>query len=135
MSQGLLAIAKLEIYFKTIVDPVIFYLKKPIHTIGRNKDCDVIIPFQSVSRVQCTFIWRYNNGDPFYQLIDGDRDRRKPSSNGVFVNSHRVSEIWERLDHGDTITFGAASIRILYCLTGKVNPTDGSKGTMGSADE
>lgn len=134
MSQGIPAIANLEVFLNNIVEPIVFHLTKPIHTIGRSKDCDVTLPYQSVSRVQFTLVWRYNNGNPFYQLIDGDRNRRKPSFNGVFVNGHRVEEIWECLYHGDVITFPL--VRIVYCLLDRDGEqTDSDKGTMGGTDE
>lgn len=112
--QSAATIAYLNILPPAPEQSSIHELSKPVHLLGRVIGCDIIIPCPTISRVHCTFVWRYNQGDPFYQLIDGERNHRKPSTNGVFVNGQRVEEIWERLNHGDVITFGGCPYKLNY---------------------
>lgn len=133
--QSSLAIAYLNILPPAPGKSIIHELTKPVHLLGRIASvCDIVIPCRTISRVHCTFVARYTQSDPFYQLIDGERNFRKPSTNGVFVNGMRVEEIWERLNHNDVITFGGCPYKVNYVLVIE-RTIDLSKETATNADE
>ncbi len=130
------AIAYLKIFPSPQTPPVIHELSKPIQLVGRAAGCDVVLPCATASRVHFTLIERYSQQRSYHQLIDGERSRRKPSRNGVFVNGQKVEEIWEHLNHNDVIRLGGSSYEIHYHLINPPPPTtDPSKETASDASQ
>ena len=82
-----------------------YFLEKTYTSVGRSKDCDIVIPFTEISRCHCVFVERYKSYF-YHQVIDGGRDRRKMSANGVFVNDRRIDQVSEELKNGDVIRLG-----------------------------
>lgn len=73
-----------------------FYLNKPLITIGRAPNNDIIIPEQTVSSKHATI--SIQNGSFFLKDLD--------STNGTFVNGTRIDQ--KLLKSGDLIKLGAA---------------------------
>ncbi len=75
-----------------------FPVKRARQTIGRNKSCDLRVSVAEVSREHCELV------------VEGDRViiRDLGSSNGTFVNRHRIQET--ELTAGDVISVGPATI-------------------------
>lgn len=73
-------------------------IRRARQTIGRNKTCDLRVAVPEVSREHCEL------------LVEGERliIRDLGSSNGTFVNRHRVQET--ELTAGDVIAVGPANI-------------------------
>jgi pSer/pThr/pTyr-binding forkhead associated (FHA) protein len=71
-----------------------FSLPRAITVIGRREDCDLRIPLAEVSRKHCRLI------------IEGDALRVEDlgSSNGTYVNGHRVQEA--QVEAGSSVTVG-----------------------------
>ena len=75
------------------------------YSIGRDKRCDIIVHSQFVSRRHATLLKiTKDDGRDGYRIIDGDI-YGKASSNGLLVNSQKVS-VWD-LEDGDKIFFGS----------------------------
>ncbi len=71
-------------------------LRKPRVVVGRESDCDLRIPLASVSRQHCEFV-----------VEDGKVTVRDlGSSNGTYVNKHRIEE--SELSAGDLVAVGPA---------------------------
>lgn len=71
-----------------------FSLPRAITVIGRREDCDLRIPLAEVSRKHCRLI------------VEGDTLRVEDlgSSNGTYVNGHRVQEA--QVEAGSSVTVG-----------------------------
>jgi pSer/pThr/pTyr-binding forkhead associated (FHA) protein len=80
----------------------VFALNKAILTIGRNADCDIVIPEASISR-QHVQIVRQELGWYVQDLS---------SMNGTAINGQRLSAP-QRLEDGDTLTVGDIPLRYL----------------------
>jgi hypothetical protein len=76
-------------------------IRRPVVTIGRALDNDVIIDSAEVSRHHARIEVR--NGD--YHILDLD------STNGTAVNGHPANAT--RLNHGDTISLGTIALQFL----------------------
>lgn len=75
---------------------------KPVVTIGRNKDCDLVLNDGSVSRLQATVLVDADTGKLMFK--DGD------SSNGSLLNGEPAD--LAELKHGDVLTFGQFEVRV-----------------------
>jgi predicted component of type VI protein secretion system len=71
-----------------------FSLPRAITVIGRREDCDLRIPLAEVSRKHCRLIME----------ADTLRVEDLGSSNGTFVNGHRVQE--SAVEAGNSVTVG-----------------------------
>ena len=75
-------------------------LDRPITTIGRQLDNDVVIEASEVSRIHAQIRWRYGR----FVIYDLD------SSSGTYVNGLRIRE--HILESGNVISFG--NIVVIY---------------------
>jgi hypothetical protein len=75
-------------------------LSKRVTTVGRSRDCDVVVPDPNVSRVHAEI--RQVGVD--YFVVDMD------STNGVIVNGQAVKR--HALTDGDVITLGTTEIQV-----------------------
>lgn len=77
-----------------------YRLRKPEYVIGRDSDCDIVIPEETVSRqhakIQLTFF--QETGSCEYRLVDNG------STNKTFVNNNEVQSVL--LKNGDKILVG-----------------------------
>jgi len=77
------------------------YECKDVVTIGREEDCNIVLPDPRVSRKHAML---YRTQDGSFYLADED------SSNGSFVNAARIA-MPTRLNDGDQITIGSISLQ------------------------
>ncbi len=77
-----------------------FAITRGVTTIGRGDDCVFRIPLMSISRQHCKLI----KSDDELQIHD------MGSSNGTYINNHRVNETV--LKAGDRITLGPATFTV-----------------------
>ncbi len=77
-----------------------FAITRGVTTIGRGDDCVLRIPLMSISRRHCKLV----KSDDELQIHD------LGSSNGTYINSHRVNETV--LKAGDRITLGPATFTV-----------------------
>ena len=94
------------------------------HTIGRARDCNILIDNLGVSRHHCSIV---QDGDS-WKLVD------KGSNNGTFLNGAQVNE--QILRHSDRIVLGKYSLLFDaygYAEEGvESKPAGGGGGAMGS---
>jgi len=92
-----------------------FPLQHPIYSIGRDKDCDIRLVSQFVSRRHATLV-RLPRDDSshsyYYRIVDGDA-KGKASSNGLMINGRRIPA--HDLKNEDDIVFGP-QVRAIYYL-------------------
>ena len=88
-------------------------LTRPVYTIGRRLDCDVVLSNGTVSRRHAQLRWRFGR----YVLYD------LGSSTGTLVNGLPVSEMV--LEPGDVLTLGRVSIIYGRDLQGDTGPQEG----------
>lgn len=103
---------KLKILSKQTENPVLeiriennfknYHIKKPNTSIGRGKECDVIIKDMTVSTLHATIT---NEGGEFY-IQDNE------STNGVFVNDLKIKK--KNIKPGDIIRMGKAILTLHY---------------------
>jgi pSer/pThr/pTyr-binding forkhead associated (FHA) protein len=80
-------------------NPQKFFITNKL-TIGRSLTCDIVLPFQYISRLHCTV---YLESDPLRCcIVDGELFGNH-SSFGTYVNGQRVFRY--ELKNGDEITF------------------------------
>lgn len=92
-----------------------FILDRPIYSVGRDPQCDIILNSRFTSRYHATLIqnlhqsgmFSYRIVDGNYQFVDGELIG-KPSENGMWVNGQK-QEI-HYLRHGDEIILGLAEM-------------------------
>lgn len=81
--------------------------------IGRNKDCDIILPYKYISRRHCTVILMFADTHFYWVLKDGllqlKRDYKTQSTNGTYVNNKVVKELIP-LVNNDVITFSQSKL-------------------------
>ncbi len=77
-----------------------FAITREVTTIGRGDDCVFRIPLMSISRQHCKLV----KSDDELQIHD------LGSSNGTYINSHRVNETV--LKAGDRITLGSETFTV-----------------------
>lgn len=76
---------------------------QPITTFGRSETCDVVIPSPTVSRVHAKIELQQNR----YILSDAG------SSNGTYVNGHRLEEPTQISTH-DEIWLGSSAVALIF---------------------
>lgn len=106
-----------------------FPLDRPAYSIGRDKNCDIRLVSQFVSRRHATLVRlpRDDNSNRYYyRIVDGDA-KGKPSSNGIMVNGRKM--LAHDLKNEDEIVFGPQVRAIYYLLrdTMRVGQTDSSE--------
>ena len=92
-----------------------FILERPIYSIGRDRDCDIRLASQFVSRRHATLVRlpKENNSNAHYsRIVDGDA-KGKASSNGIVVNGRKTPA--HDLRNEDEIVFGP-QVRAIYYL-------------------
>ena len=92
-----------------------FILERPIYSIGRDRDCDIRLASQFVSRRHATLVRlprENNNNTHYYRIVDGDA-KGKPSSNGIVINGRKTPA--HDLRNEDEIVFGP-QVRAIYYL-------------------
>ncbi|MDP5018239.1 FHA domain-containing protein [Anabaena sp. UHCC 0187] len=106
-----------------------FPLENPVYSIGRDRDCDIRLFSQFVSRHHATLVKlpRPNNSQRFYyRIVDGNA-KGKPSSNGLMINGRKIPG--HDLQNEDEIIFGPQVRAIYYLLknTDRLSSTDASE--------
>jgi pSer/pThr/pTyr-binding forkhead associated (FHA) protein len=106
-----------------------FPLDRPIYSIGRDKNCDIRLFSQFVSRRHATLVRLTRNNTShryYYRIVDGDA-KGKPSSNGIMVNGRKM--LAHDLKNEDEIVFGPQVRAIYYLLrdTPRSGQTDASE--------
>ncbi len=106
-----------------------FTLDRPVYSIGRDKNCDIRLVSQFVSRRHATLV-RLPREDSshryYYRIVDGDA-KGKPSSNGIMVNGRKM--LSHDLKNDDEVVFGPQVRAIYYLLrdTMRAGQTDSSE--------
>ena len=72
------------------------------YSLGRGKQCDIVLQSQFVSRHHATLIKREEENN-YYRIVDGDTDG-KTSVNGLLINGKKVR--FHDLRNGDKVIFG-----------------------------
>jgi len=91
-----------------------FFLENPVYSIGRDRDCNIRLFSQFVSRHHATLVRlpRPNSQRYYYRIVDGDA-KGKPSSNGLMINGQKIPA--HNLRNEDEVTF-APQVRAIYYL-------------------
>jgi pSer/pThr/pTyr-binding forkhead associated (FHA) protein len=92
-----------------------FPLENPVYSIGRDRNCNIRLISQFVSRHHATLVRlrRMNNSNSYYyRIVDGD-PKGKPSSNGLMINGRKM--LAHDLKNEDEIVFGP-QVRAIYYL-------------------
>ncbi len=92
-----------------------FPLENPVYSIGRDRNCNIRLMSQFVSRHHATLVrfpHKHNSQSYYYRIIDGD-PKGKPSSNGLIINGRKISA--HDLKDEDEIVFGP-QVRAIYYL-------------------
>ncbi len=106
-----------------------FILERPVYSIGRDRDCDIRLFSQFVSRRHATLV-RLPRDDQesgyYYRIVDGDA-KGKPSSNGLLINGRRIPA--HDMKNEDEVVFGPQVRAIYYLLkdsqqTGQTDSTE-----------
>jgi pSer/pThr/pTyr-binding forkhead associated (FHA) protein len=106
-----------------------FTLEKPVYSIGRDRDCNIRLRSQFVSRHHATLVRlprKNSHHGYYYRIVDGDA-KGKPSSNGLMINGRKVGAY--DLRNEDEIVFGP-QVRAIYYLLKNIQPpgpTDASE--------
>jgi len=78
-------------------------LKDRVYSLGRGKQCNIVLQSQFVSRHHATLIRRETEESNYYRLVDGDSEG-KTSVNGLLINGKKVR--FHDLKNGDKVIFG-----------------------------
>ena len=78
-------------------------LQNQIYSLGRGKQCDIVLQSQFVSRHHATLVKREEEDGNCYRIIDGD-SKGKTSVNGLLINDKKVR--FHDLKNGDKVIFG-----------------------------
>lgn len=76
-------------------------LDRPMMTLGRSEDCDIVLPYPTVSRLHARIALEHDR----YMLYDGG------SSNGTYLNGERIEQ-GSQLSTNDEIWLGTGDVRI-----------------------
>lgn len=109
-----------------------FTLDQPVYSIGRDRDCNIRLVSQFVSRRHATLVRlprehnSQNSHSYYYRIVDGDAKGR-PSSNGLMINGRKMPA--HDLKNEDEIVFGPQVRAIYYLLrnTERSGQTDSSE--------
>ncbi len=95
-----------------------FTLDNPLYSIGRDRDCDIHLVSQFVSRRHATLVKlpREDENDKryYYRIVDGDIKGRA-SSNGLMINGRSKIPAHD-LKNEDEVVFGPQVRAIYYIL-------------------
>ncbi|TAF12176.1 MAG: FHA domain-containing protein [Nostocales cyanobacterium] len=106
-----------------------FPLENPVYSIGRDRNCNIRLMSQFVSRHHATLVRlprKNSNHSYYYRIVDGD-PKGKPSSNGLMINGRKLPA--HDLKNEDEIVFGP-QVRAIYYLLKNSHPagqTDSSE--------
>ena len=78
-------------------------LQNQTYSLGRGRQCDIVLQSQFVSRHHATLTQRKEEDSSYYRIIDGDSEG-KTSVNGLLVNGKKVR--FHDLKNGDKVIFG-----------------------------
>ena len=78
-------------------------LQNRTYSLGRGKQCNIVLQSQFVSRHHATLIRRKETENNCYRIIDGNSEG-KTSVNGLSVNGKKVR--FHDLQNGDRVVFG-----------------------------
>ncbi|MBE9114895.1 FHA domain-containing protein [Lusitaniella coriacea LEGE 07157] len=96
-------------------------LKEASYRIGREKNSDIHLSSQFVSRRHATLNRRVReDGTSYYQIVDGDGEGRT-SVNGLLINGRKLES--HNLKHGDEIVFGPQVFAIYQLKERDLFPT------------
>ncbi len=106
-----------------------FSLENPVYSIGRDRECNIRLVSQFVSRRHATLVRlprEHNSQSYYYRIVDGDA-KGKPSANGMMINGRKMSA--HDLKNEDEIVFGPQVRAIYYLLknTQRSGQTDASE--------
>ncbi|MEA5616451.1 FHA domain-containing protein [Cronbergia sp. UHCC 0137] len=106
-----------------------FPLSNPVYSIGRDRNCNIRLMSQFVSRHHATLVRLprpNNNNNYYYRIVDGDA-KGKASSNGLMINGRKIPA--HDLKNEDEIVFGPQVRAIYYFLenTEHLGQTDASE--------
>lgn len=106
-----------------------FPLENSIYSIGRDRDCNIRLVSQFVSRRHATLVRlprEHNSHSFYYRIVDGDA-KGKPSANGLMINGRKMPS--HDLKNEDEIVFGPQVRAIYYLLrnTQRSGQTDSSE--------
>ena len=95
-----------------------FPLEKAIYSLGRDRECNIRLMSQFVSRRHATLVRMvrdYNTygSNYYYRIVDGDA-KGKPSANGLMINGRKIPV--HNLNNEDEIVFGPGVRAIYYLL-------------------
>lgn len=100
-----------------------FTLDRPVYSIGRDRECDIRLVSQFVSRRHATLV-RLPREDKkhsyYYRIVDGDA-KGKPSSNGLMINGRKMPA--HDLRNEDEVVFGPQVRAIYYLLRNTMRST------------
>ena len=92
-----------------------FTLENPVYSIGRDRECNIRLVSQFVSRRHATLVRlprEQNSQSYYYRIVDGDA-KGKLSSNGLMINGRKLPS--HDLKNEDEIIFGP-QVRAIYYL-------------------
>lgn len=106
-----------------------FTLENPVYSIGRDRECNIRLVSQFVSRRHATLVRlprEQNSHSYYYRIVDGDA-KGKLSSNGLMINGRKMPS--HDLRNEDEIIFGPQVRAIYYLLrnTQRSGNTDASE--------
>jgi pSer/pThr/pTyr-binding forkhead associated (FHA) protein len=106
-----------------------FPLEHSVYSIGRDRDCNIRLVSQFVSRRHATLVRlprEHNSHSYYYRIVDGDA-KGKPSANGLMINGRKMPA--HDLKNEDEIVFGPQVRAIYYLLrnTQRSGQTDSSE--------
>ena len=85
-------------------------LQDNIYSVGRGRQCDIVLHSQFVSRHHATIIKREDEENNYYRIIDGNNEG-KTSVNGLLIDGKKVR--FHDLRNGDKVVFGP-QVEALY---------------------
>lgn len=91
-------------FIGSLTPPIEYHLSPGVTIIGRNHQCDIVIPEQCVSRVQCA-LTLHSKG----QIEIRDLD----SYNGMWFKMERVEHLVFQPDEGGELTLGTRAILMI----------------------
>jgi pSer/pThr/pTyr-binding forkhead associated (FHA) protein len=100
-----------------------FPLHNPVYSIGRDKNCNIRLFSQFVSRHHATLVRlprKHHQPGFYYRIVDGD-PKGKPSSNGILINGRKLTA--HDLKNEDEVVFGP-HVRAIYYLLKNTNPLE-----------
>ena len=92
-----------------------FSLENPVYSVGRDRECNIRLVSQFVSRRHATLVRlprEQNSHSYYYRIVDGD-GKGKPSANGLMINGRKIPA--HDLKNEDEIVFGP-QVRAVYYL-------------------